>query len=56
MSFYHKKPNICKYINYGWIRFCLDSVGTECVVDYLNEMKLTVNIILVTHRDEKYWS
>lgn len=30
----------------------LDSVGTECVVDYLNEMKLTRNIILVTHRDE----
>lgn len=30
----------------------LDSVGTESVVDYLNEMKLTRNIILVTHRNE----
>lgn len=30
----------------------LDSVGTDTVIEYLNEMKLTRNIILVTHRAE----
>lgn len=30
----------------------LDSVGTDIVIEYLNEMKLTRNIILVTHRAE----
>ncbi len=30
----------------------LDSEGTEAVVDYLSEIKLTRNIILITHRNE----
>ena len=32
----------------------LDSEGTEAVVDYLNEIKLTRNIILITHRNENF--
>ena len=36
----------------GLLDSALDSEGTEAVVDYLSEIKLTRNIILITHRNE----